>query len=117
MKPVLPARIEDVNEGSTCYLPLTHLNSSKALEAPSALSYRIDDITNNRQILDWTSVSTPGSTNTLTITAAQNAIYTRTRKTELRQVTVKTTDSSAGINQTPFYYNLIRIFDNQDWVS
>ena len=113
MKPVLPYRSEDVNEGSARDLDLTHLNKTRALTAPTTLKYRIDDLTNNREVLDWTTVAGPASTNTLSITGAQNALFRRGTKRQKMQVTVKTVSSSGEIDQTPFFYDLIRIFDRE----
>lgn len=116
-KPVQPIRNIDFNEGTTTFLETTHLNKDKVLAAPTTLQYRIDDITNNREVLDYTNVSTPGTTNTIEITAAQNALNGRAQGRELRQVTVKATDSAGSIVQDVFYYTLIRIFDRTDQIT
>lgn len=112
-KPVQPYRNVDFNEGTTVFLETTHLNKDKVLSAPTTLQYRIDDITNNRQVLDFTTVTTPGSTNTIEITAAQNALNGRGDQKELRQITVKATDSAGSIAQDVFFYTLIRIFNGE----
>ena len=117
MKPVLPYRPEDVNEGSARDLDLTHLNKSRVLTAPTTLKYRIDDLTNNREVLDWTTVPGPASTNTLSITGTQNALFRRGTKRQKMQVTVKTVSASGEIDQTPFFYDLIRLFDNASQVD
>lgn len=114
MKPVLAQRQKDVIEGSALDLDLTHLDKARALQAPTTLKYRIDDVTNNRQVLDWTTVVTPLSTNTVTITGAQNVLLRRHVNRQKMQVSVKTTSSSGDILQAPFYYDLVRIFERQD---
>ena len=111
--PFLPHRQFDRNEGSTILLELTSLDKDKVLTTPSNLEYRIDDITNNRQILDWTDVPTPSSTETITITPANNQLRSRSATTETRQVTTNTTDSSGNVSQDIFIYRLIRIFDKE----
>lgn len=113
-KPVLPYRKEEFNEGADVDLDLTHLDKTNALVTPSTLKYRIDDLTNNRQVLDWTDVSTPSSTNTITTTGAQNAKYSKSQPRELRQVTVYAVDSNGKKSYDPFFYTLIRIFDRTD---
>lgn len=117
MKPLLPYRSKDINEGSAIDLDLTHLDKAKSLQVPTTLKYRVDDFTHNRQVLDWTIVSAPGSTNTLTITGAQNALFQRGSKEQKMQATVKTVSSSGDILQEDFYYNIIRIFQRQDQVD
>jgi hypothetical protein len=116
-KPIRPYKAFPKNESSTVLLNLTHLDSSKVLAAPTTLTYRIDDLTNNRQVLDWTTVATPGTTNTVTVTPAQNALYNRTIPQELRQITVKTVDSSSNETLDIFHYRLTRIFKQEDWAS
>lgn len=113
-EPVLPYRVNRYNEGSACFLETTHLNKSKVATAPTTMKYRIDDRTNNREVLDWTTVSTPGITNTITITDTQNALFSRHNKKELRQVTVKTTDASGNDGLEDFFYEVIRIFTRAD---
>lgn len=113
-KPVLPFRNPKKNEASTVLLPLKHLNQDGALFTPSTLKYRVDDLTNNRQVLDWTVVSTPSTTNTLTITSTQNALYNRSKPKEVRQVTVYALDSSGNESNDVFHYTLIRVFDRSD---
>jgi len=112
-QPVQPFPMEDVNEGSAKDLVLTHLDKDKVLSAPTTLKYRIDDLTNGREILDWTNVPTPGTTNTITITDTQNALFTRSKDKERRQVATKTVSSSGQTNQENFIYDLIRIFARQ----
>ena len=108
MRPVLPYRLENVNEGTAKDLELTHLDKTGALQAPATLKYRIDDLTNGREILDWTIVPTPASKNTIQITAAQNQLQTRNNKVEQRQVAVKTIASTGEETQQNFIYDLIR---------
>lgn len=111
--PVQPFPMEDVNEGSAKDLVLTHLDASRAPAAPTTLKWRLDDLTNSREIVDWTNVSTPGTTNTIPLTGAQNALFTRSKEKERRQVGVKTVSSSGEENQENFIYDLIRIFSRQ----
>jgi len=114
MNPVQPYRQFIRNEGTAILLDLTHLDKDGALDTPTAVSYRIDDLTSVKEVLDWTSINTPSSTNTITITAAQNAINSRSQEKELRQVTVNATDSTGTVVQDIFIYTLIRIFDKED---
>jgi len=112
--PVEPYKNIDINEGSTSILEVTYLDKDRANITPSTASYRIDDQTNVREVLDWTSIATPGLSDTITITPAQNQVKTRSQDRELRQVTVNATDSSGIVAQQIFFYTLIRIFDRED---
>lgn len=116
--PVKPFRNFKVpNESVTVLLDLTHLDEDKVNAAPASLNYRIDDLTNHREVLDWTSVSTPGATNTITITKAQNAFNDRSQDREMRQVTVNAVDSAGNEGYDIFIYTLARIFDSSDKVN
>ena len=61
----IPSIKRVINEGDAVLLLLTHRNESDVLEAPASLSYRIDDLTNNREILDWTAFASPQTKNTI----------------------------------------------------
>lgn len=112
--PRLPERVIDVNEGKSITLETTHLDKDKKLVAPTSLQYRIDDLTNNRTVLDWTAVITPGSTNTIAVTAAQNLKFIQRQKEERRQVTTEATDAAGAKDPEEFYYNLTQIFNRED---
>ncbi len=103
----------DINAGSAVQLELTHKVNRK-LTAPSALSYRIDDLTNDhRQVLDWTVVPTPGPENTITVPQALNELFTRVdTDRERRQITVNVTQTSGTVVQEIFIYEIIRIFNS-----
>ena len=116
-RPTNPFKGQDFNEGSTVFLELTNLNKNKVLAAPTTLQYRLDDLTNAREVTDWTTVATPATTNTIELTPTQNTLNGRGQKKELRQVTTKTTDSSGSVVQVIFTYNLVRIFNKQDQLS
>ncbi len=113
-KPVQPFRNPVFNEGGTVLVPVTYLDEDQVNITPATVTYRIDDLTNHREVLDVTSVSTPGLTNTITVTPAQNALFGRSQPRELRQVTVKAVDSSGAIAKQVFHYTLIRIFTSSD---
>lgn len=113
-KPVLPSRRKPVNEGTAFDLDLTHLDKTKTKTIPLTLDYRIDDLTNSREILDWTNVPTPGSTNTINVTGAQNTLQGQDKQIELRQITTRTTDATNRPANEIFHYKLVRIFDQED---
>ena len=83
--------ITAVNEQTACYVNLAFVDQSGNPYTPSALSYRIDSLTYNQEVQDWTAVSsglTP--TMTLVVSAAQNAKL-GSEPSELRRVTWRVT--------------------------
>ena len=113
-KPVQPFRDFPTNEGGTVLVTVTFLDKDRVNIVPTTVTYRIDDLTNDREVLAETTVTTPALENTITITPAQNALNGRSQPRELRQVTVKAVDSAGAVSKQQFYYTLIRIFTSDD---
>ena len=63
---------------------------TKAVSIPTTIHYRVDCLTTKRQITDWTSVSSPAASNTITITATENQILSDAHPVETKQITIKT---------------------------
>lgn len=97
-----------VNEKSEVTLTVSYRDADGLAYTPSAVRYRIDCLTNERTVLDWTSVASPSTTNTLTITSAQNAILDDENDEEIRQVIVEVTGSGTP-RYDPFVYRLINL--------
>ena len=95
---------ETVNEGSTAYVTATFRDKAGTVALPSAVTYRIDCITNNTQVRDTTS-ATPATAVEITLTATDNAIIDPRRNRELRRVTVTGTygDSDAVREQYDYW--------------
>lgn len=84
----------EVNEGSTAPLVVAFLDSAGAAAVPTAVRYRVDDLTNDAEIVAWTSV-TPGSSVTISIAPAVNAMGAETNKKETRRVTIEASYGAA----------------------
>lgn len=77
-------------EGSAFPLPVyLRLRSTAAAATPTTIHYRIDCLTTNREIADWTSVSA-ASNFTISVTGTHNAIQDASNDYEIKQVTVMT---------------------------
>lgn len=101
--------LDSVNEDSSKLIAITLLDSSEIPAAPSTLHYRIDCGTTGQQILDWTSISTPAATNTVTITATQNAIRYFSNAKELRKVSFVAVYSSGDQLQAECQYDVYNV--------
>ena len=62
---------------------------TKAAATPTTIHYRLDCLSTRREIKDWTSVSTPAGSNTITISASDNQILDDSNTTETKQITIK----------------------------
>jgi hypothetical protein len=77
-----------VNEGSSATFTAAFFNNSWTATAPTSARYRIDNPDNDTVVLDWTTLS-PATTNSITVTGAQNAIVHNCSRDERRQLIVE----------------------------
>jgi hypothetical protein len=79
-------------EGSAFSLPVYLRNRAAAAAAtPTTIHWRLDCVSTQTTVVDWTSVAAASSF-TLSITGAHNAIQGEGNAIEVKQVTVKTDD-------------------------
>ena len=77
-----------INERSILAVTARFRNLASAADVtPTNVKYRLDDLGTGWPITDWTTV-TPGTTATITLSAAENAIRNCTRDTERKQLVV-----------------------------
>jgi len=101
---------DSINERSNSQVTATFLNASKVATAPTSARYRIDDITDGRktEILDWTTITTPTATETISVTAAQNRILSNSNMRELRQVQAEGTTSGEPFRNI-YQYEIVNL--------
>ena len=92
-----PAR---VNEESFQTVEAVYFNETGAAFTPSAARYRVDDLTTRQFALEWTTIATPATSNTIHVTAAQNKIFNPNNVAEKRQITVEATAPNGKIKGT-----------------
>ena len=63
--------------------------ATKTASTPTTIHYRVDCLSTQRQITDWTVVSSPSTSNTIVITATENKILDDSFNIETKQITVK----------------------------
>jgi hypothetical protein len=109
-QPVYPYPMHRLYEGNALRIDITSLDWDQDLEAPDTLQYRIDNLTDNVAVTDWTTIATPGTTSTLTIAAAVNAMYSNWRDTQLMQVTFQAVYADGSQAQVIGVYELARLY-------
>lgn len=62
--------------------------STKAATAPTTVHYRVDDLRNNKELVDWTSVSAAANV-TITMTSTINEIQDDSARLERKQIIVQ----------------------------
>ncbi len=90
-QPVRPFKLKDITVGNTLRLSIESLDFDNELEAPSSMRYRIDNLTNLVVVTEWTSIPTPGTSTTLTISAATNVMSYQGVDQQMNQVTIEAT--------------------------
>ena len=93
--------MKEIPEGSESFVYARPVDASGAAITPISMRYRIDCLTTCTVILDWTAVSSPTSSNTITVTATQNRIICQDNRRERRQMVVETTSGSGGVRNDP----------------
>ena len=88
-----------VNERAACIFTARFYNDSYVALAPTSARYRIDNPDSNTEIVGWQTL-TPATSNTITVTGAQNAIVCDSSREERRQLTVEATHTSTTWNAT-----------------
>lgn len=100
--------MEHVNERSTAYLTVTPKDKTGVAQAPTTLTYRIDDVFTGTEILDDTSVA-PGSSVELTLTPEQNRILSATNSVERRRVTVTAAFGASDQVCSEYVYEVVNL--------
>lgn len=111
--PVRPFKGPDVNAGTSVVVDYSARNVDNELEAPTALRYRVDDLTNSQVIATWADVDTPATTGSVTISAALNAMSTQYGERQLNQVTFEATFASGDVVTSMAYYQLCAVYQGQ----
>ena len=95
--------VATVPEKTTAYLTVSFFDKAGAPAVPSSVTYRIDCVTTNAQILADTPL-TPAASIEITLTPAQNAILNQANAKESKRVTVKASyGASDGLNDEYVY--------------
>lgn len=107
--PVKPFTSLSVDAGSDCWLPLQFLDRSNSPATPVTISYRVDNITDNINILGDTSVAPNGSTIELNFPGSLNVMSQQYRSSQINQVLVTSTYADGSVRKKPFFYEIINL--------
>lgn len=110
-QPPRPYTQHTIDAGNTIRIDITSLDFDEALEAPTALRYRIDNLTDRIVITQWTAIVAPAEESTLTISATTNAMSTQTKDRQLNQVTFEATYADGTIAKDTVCYELCAVYE------
>lgn len=108
-QPNRPYRQFSTDAGSDVWLELQFLDRSNTPATPTAVSYRIDNLTDAQCVLNDTSATPTGTTMEINIPASVNVMQRCYQSSQLNQVTVTSTFSDGSIRKRVFIYELIAI--------
>ena len=106
--PIFPSQVRQEMAGSFIEIPFACVDRLLNPITPSAIRYRVDNLSDSVQIKDWTSISAAQS-GTITVTAAENAMTRQWRQRQINQVTIEYT-TSAGVRQETKLYELLAVY-------
>lgn len=88
--------VDTLNEDSTAFLTVVFTDKAGDPATPTAVNYRVDCLTNGREVRDWTTWSgTLDDTIEIELTPQDNAILSSANETETRRVQVVSTYASS----------------------
>lgn len=105
-QPPRAGKVSLVNGGSSCDIDYSSRDIDNVLELPTALRYRVDNLTDSTVVTGWTAVSVPETEGSITIAAATNTMTRQYRTRQLMQVTVEATYANADVAVNFAYYEL-----------
>lgn len=111
--PVRPFKAPAVNAGTSVTLDYSCRNLDNELEIPTVLRYRVDNLTDQFIVAQWTNVPTPGSTGSVTISAALNVMSYPTRDRQHNQVTFEATFADGDKVTSLAAYQLCAVYQAQ----
>jgi len=102
---------DSVNEGSAARLKCRFKRNSTLITPVSGVNYRIDDLTEDLVVRDWTTYTDPitGSDITIRLTSHDNVLYNVENKSELRAVTVSGSFGVDDFATGVFKYSVINL--------
>lgn len=108
-QPTTPYRDFEVNAGSDCWLELTFVDRNGALQVPTSVVMRIDDLTNNVQIQANTSLGNLASLMEINIPGATNAMTRNWAGSQVNQIKITAVFADGSTETEVYAYEVIAI--------
>lgn len=99
-----------VTRGSECFITATYLTNTGVGFVPAAVSWRLDDLTNQKQLQTWTPIPGPTLSDTITIPSTLNVMSVATDTVEKFQVTFKVTTPDGNYRYDTIVYDLVNLY-------
>lgn len=104
----LPVDLATFTAGSACIISIAYFNALGQPFVPTAVSYRVDDLTSGANVVPLTPVFKPSFANAVTITASQNKMVSLTRSFEQHVILFDITDGVSNTSAESASFDLLR---------
>lgn len=94
-----------IAEKTAAYLTADFVDQDGNAYAPNTVEWRLDDVTNSAEVVDWTSV-TPAASVSITIGATDNELVDQDNISELRCIKVRVDLGLASQGLESLYYRV-----------
>ena len=101
--------MDRVNERSTAYLSVSFRDKAGALAAPTAISYRVDDVESGQEIRGDTAVAPAASSIEITLTPSDNTLINALRQGEQHVVTVDASYGDDDAVRAQYVYEVVNL--------
>lgn len=78
-----------VNEASTLRVTLSFRDPDGSPVSPTTLDWKIRDVQSDTDVVTWTSIPTPGTSEVVDVDGADNAMVNADNTSELREILVR----------------------------
>lgn len=96
-----------VNQSSECFATAEYFDDKKLPFIPAAVRYKVDDLTNARNVVPYTDIAGPSTFSRIAVTSSQNGMLDGHER-ETRRVTFEVTAPGGGVQYPNAEYDLIR---------
>lgn len=98
-----------VNEKSPLFMTMKFEDENKLPLVPTTVEWRLDDKTNDVEVVPWTALPSPASTMNITIPGSDNLIANEKSVQELQVFGIRVDDGLPGEGHAEHAYNVLNL--------
>jgi hypothetical protein len=98
-----------INALSACYVTASYFDQYDEPYVPAGVLWKLEDVTNEVDVIGWSSLVPSGVSDTITIDGPQNALANPDNLTERRQVIFKVTAPDGTFRYDYYPYDLLNV--------
>ena len=98
-----------VNEKSALYMTMTFKDENGDPLVPAKVEWRLDDLTNDTEVVGWTNIPSPASTMTFVIPGDNNTIEDETHVKEQQVFGIRVDEGGVGEAHEELVYSVLNL--------